>query len=168
MKRLSNFGVTIASESKSKGSTCYSGNSGGDSSEVTSNVVDDTTTDEADSDYQDTPIRKGAKYQSKINLFEGEIHAMKKQHNSIIQKQESVDEADNESVDTFIKRTIKQHKMYQKPKASKTTLCEKRASMELIASKYQKKQGEQINKKCAVAENYKHILQNGDIGAIRC
>jgi hypothetical protein len=39
--------------------------------------------------------------------------------------------------------------------------------MELIASKYQKIQGEQINKKRAVAENYKHILQIGDIGAIR-
>jgi len=116
-----NCGVTIASESKSKGSTCYSRNSGGNLSDGTNNVVDDTTTDEADSDYQDTPIRKGAKYQSKINLFEGEIRAMKKQHNSIIQKQESVDEADNESVDTFIKRTIKQHKIYRKPKASKTT-----------------------------------------------
>ena len=74
------FGVTIASESKSKGSTCYSGNSGGDLSDGTNNVVDDTTTDEADSDYQDTPIRKGAKYQFKTNLFVGEICAMKKQH----------------------------------------------------------------------------------------
>jgi hypothetical protein len=161
-----NCGVTIASESKSKGSTCYSRNSGGNLSDGTNNVVDDTTTDEADSDYQDTPIRKGAKYQFKTNLFEGEIRSMKKQHKSIIQVQESVDEADDESVDTFIKWTIKQHKMYRKPKASKTTLCEKRASMELIASKYQKKQGEQISKKHAVAENYKHILQIGDIGAI--
>jgi hypothetical protein len=83
-----NCGVTIASESKSKGSTCNSRNSGGDSSEATSNVVDETTTDEADSDYQDTLIRKGAKYQFKTNLFEGEICAMKKQHKSIIQVQE--------------------------------------------------------------------------------
>jgi hypothetical protein len=129
--------------------------------------MNDTTTDEADSDYQDTSIRRGAKYQIKTNLFEGEICAMKKQHKSISQVQETVDEADKESVDRFIKRTIKQHKMYQNPKASKRTLCEKRASMELIASKYQKKQGEQINKKRAVADNYKHILQIGDIGAIR-
>ncbi len=58
---------------------------------------------------------------------------MKKQHETIIQVQESVDEGDNESVDSFNNRTIKQHKMYQRPKASKMTLCEKRASMKLIA-----------------------------------
>jgi hypothetical protein len=107
-----NFGVTIALESKSKGNTCNKRNSGGSSSEATSNFVDETTTDEADSDYQDAPIRKGAKYQFKTNLFVGEICAMKKQHKTIIQVQKSVDEGDHESVNTFIKRTIKQHKMY--------------------------------------------------------
>ncbi|MFN9981022.1 MAG: hypothetical protein ACK53Y_13935, partial [bacterium] len=56
--------------------------------------------------------------------------------------------------------------MYQRPKASKMTLCEKRASMKLIAGKHQKKQGEHVNKKCAEAENYKHVLHIGDIGAV--
>jgi hypothetical protein len=64
-------GVTIASESKSNSSTCDSGNSGGDSSQGTNNAMNDTTTDETDSDYQDTLIRRGAKYQFKTNLFEG-------------------------------------------------------------------------------------------------
>jgi hypothetical protein len=106
------------------------------------------------------------KYQFKTNLFEADICDMKKRHKDFLQIAQSSDDESDKSATSYIGLTVKQHKHYQKPKFTKTSLCEKRATMELIASKCQKNQGEQVNRNRKLADNFKQVLQAGDIGAV--
>jgi hypothetical protein len=50
---------------------------------------------------------------------------------------------------------------------SKNTLCERRAAMELMAHGGQVRQAEYVNRKRLQSENYKQILEVGDVGVIR-
>ena len=99
-------------------------------------------------------------------MFEADICDMKKRHKDFLQIAQSSDDESEKSATSYIGRTVKQHKHYQKPKFTKTSLCEKRATMELIASKCQKIQGEQVNRNRKLADNFKQVLQAGDIGAV--
>jgi hypothetical protein len=138
-----------------------------DASEEESSAESSKSMENSSKDRAEMSKKQKYKYQFKTNLFEADICDMKKRHKDFLQIPQSSDDESDKSATSYIGCTVKQHKHYQKQKFTKMTLCEKRATMELIASKCQKVQGEQVNRKRKLADNYKQVLQVGDIGAVR-
>jgi hypothetical protein len=73
-------------------------------------------------------------------------------------------EASDDNLSTM--EQIINHRSYLKPTRSKTTMCSNQAAMESIAYQSQKRQAEKINEARVKDENYKQVLDVGDIGVV--
>ena len=96
--------------------------------------------------------RNMKKRKRKINLtsnyFEDEVHELKRKCSSKLVYNDTINDSEvqsHTSVGSYVTKSLRNHKNYQKAHQSKNTLCEKRASLELIASSAQKKQADIIN-----------------------
>jgi hypothetical protein len=98
-------------------------------------------------------------------LYETEVKRKKKEATLLLS--DSDGGIEDKSTDSSMTKNIRGHKDYQKPMNSKNTLCQKRAAMELIAATNQKRQGEKVNKKRKQSNDYKQILEVGDVGLIK-
>jgi hypothetical protein len=86
------------------------------------------------------------KRKRKINLtssyFEDEVHELKRKCSSKLLYNDTINDSKVQShtlLGSYVTKSLCNHKNYQKAQESKNTLCEKRASLEFIASSAKKK-----------------------------
>ncbi len=107
--------------------------------------------------------KRKRKLNFRTNLFEAEVGKMKRQHHVLVDLESDDENKGYSSSESVVTRNEMKHKLYKQPTKSKTKLCEKRATMEIIASKSLRIQGGKVNKKRQLEENYKQVLDEGEL-----
>jgi hypothetical protein len=133
----------------------YTGNQSKTADDMESTNSNEENMEEED-DREDNESSRGHKYEGKhcnkkkwkrkINLtsnyFEDEVHQLKRKCSSKLLYNDTNNDSEvqsHTSQGSYVTKSLRNHKNYQKAQESKNTLCEKRASLELIASSAKKK-----------------------------